>query len=512
MAYYAFRVKNHRPDKKVIVAAAFSYRRLLRKVGVGTDIATTVLLQGAGALLAYLVNRSVNRSLGPDGWDAYSLCMHNYILIGTAVADFGIIAVVMPRLAAARGEFSGAFGAAFILRLFTCLMGLAVAATLAAAYGNYELILPVVVGFGAVLFSGKMTGLRQVSEMVWRLKGRTWVISLISVVDALLLLGTLYVLDSYNALTVLNAMIALVATNVPGFVVVMLPIYLAYRRSGYAGRPIPKRYYRGIIVAALPIAAMAVTAQFFARAELLVIDATIGREYVGDYVAGILPLAGTIFLAVTVGVGLWPLISQIHRRARKDVAADWVISLGSRLLGGIAIGLSMVCFLFAEQIMAFFDPAYVEYAYILRIYSITSGLEYLVVFFDQTLLAVELRKEMMIGTLLSLGLVLVFQFVAISQWGIPGILIGKIAALCCKIAYQLLVLGRVLPGIRSGALKAFARLGAAAVPPSLALAFTGGLPLFARAGIVLAVTAASLLALRIVDLNELKTLRRLQIS
>lgn len=509
MAGYALR--NAYPDycEEVTLEQRPSYRRLLRRVGVGTDIGTTVLLQGVSALLAYLVNRTVTRSLGPDGWDAYSLCMHNYILIGTAVADFGIIAVAMPRLAAARGEFSPAFGASLGLRLVTCFLGLVVAVALTLIYGNYELLLPVIVGFGAVLVSGKMTGLRQVPEMIWRLKGRTWVISLIAVIDAVLLLGTLFLLDHYNALTVLTAMIALVATNIPGFLVVMLPIYRSYRESGYAGKRIPKNYYRGILVAALPIAAMAVTAQFFARAELLVIDATIGREYVGDYVAGILPLAGTLFFAVSVGVGLWPLLSQIHRRTRVDITAGWVISLGSRLLGGIAIGISMVCFLFAEQIMAFFDPAYVEYAYILRIYSITSGLEYLVVFFDQTLLAVEMRKQMMIGTLFSLGLVLIFQFIAIQSWGIPGILIGKIAALVCKIAYQLFVLGK---DIRSGALKAFLRLGAAALPPALALIATTTLPLLPRAAIVLTVTMISLIALRVIDWNELKVLRRLQLS
>lgn len=509
MANYAAGNPNTCVSEGVKLEGQRLYHRLLRRVGVGTDIGTTIVLQGGGALLAYLVNRSVARTLGQDGWDAYSLCMHNYILLGTAVADFGIIAVVMPRIAAAKGEFTSAFAAAFVLRLVTCTLGLCVAVGLTLLYGNYDLLLPVIIGFGAVLFSGKMTGLRQVPEMIWRLKGRTWVISMISLLDALLLFGTLLVMAHYNALTVTTAMIALVATNIPGFLFVMVPIYLGYRRSDYAGRRISRKYYRGIVIAALPIAVMAISSQFFARAELLVINATMGKEYVGDYVAGILPLAGTLFFAITVGMGLWPLISQIHRRTRQDVTAGWVISLGSRLLGGIAIGVSMVCFLFSEQIMAIFDPAYVQYAYILRIYSITSGLEYLVVFFDQTLLAVERRKEMMVGTLLSLGLVLIFQFAAIPTWGILGILIAKIAALLCKMTYQLYVLGN---DIRGGAFKAFLRLGGGVVAPVLALLGTQSLPVVPRAGIVLIVTVASLLALRIIDLRELKVLRRLQLS
>lgn len=485
------------------------YRRLLRRVGVGTDIGTTVLLQGIGALLAYLVNRAVARSLGPDGWDAYSLCMHTYIVIGTAVADFGIVATVMPRIAAARGEFSPAFGAAFTIRLFTFVLGLIVVASMTLIYGNAELLLPATIGFCAVLFSGRLTGMRQIPEMIWRLRGRTWVVTTIAVIDALILLGVLVVLDHTGELTLMTALIAFVVTGIPGFLVVLLPVVAAYRRSGYHRVRARPGYYRAIMVAALPVAVMAFTSQLFGRVEPLVIDATLGSAYVGDYIAGILPLAGTIFFAISVGIGLWPLISQVHRRARKDLSAGWVVSLGSRVLGGVAIMISVICFLFAEQIMAIFDPAYVQYAYILRIYSITSGLEYLVVFFDQTLLAVELRKEMMIGTLLALGLAVIFQIGAIALWGIPGILIGKIAALICKIAYQLHALGGE---IRTAALKSFVPLLAAAAVPAVALIATASLPVIPRAAIALPVAAAALFASRVIDPKELKVLRRLQLT
>ena len=486
-----------------------AYRRFFKKAGLGADIGLTVALQVVGALLAYTINIVIARSLGKSGWDDYSLCMHTYILIGTAVMDFGIIAVAMPRIAAARGKFSPAFSAALRLRFVTFFLGLAAALSMALIFGDGELLVPVLIGFGGALVSAKFTGIRQVPEVMWRIRGRTWIISVIAIFDAVLLLGIILILANQGMLTITTVMIALIAANVPGFLLVAVPIIRSFRRSELFGRTIPKKYYRGMVFGALPIAVMALSSQLFARIEPLVINATIGREYVGEYIAGILPLSGTIFFAITIGVGMLPLISQIHRRARSDVSAGWVVSVGSRTLGGVAIFISAVCFLFAEDILWLFDPDYVSYAYVLRIYSITNGLEYLVVFFDQTLLAVDSRKEVMIGTLLSVVLALVLQLAAIPLWGIHGLLIAKIVAVVAKIIYQLVVLGK---DIRVGALKAFYRLSYGIVSLIGVLFLTSSMPIVPRTLVTLVVVCAVLVLGRIVDLKALSRLRRLQLT
>lgn len=486
-----------------------AYRRFFKKAGLGTDIGLTILLQGLGALLAYGVNAVISRSLNDSAWDEYSLVMHTYVVIGTAVMDFGIVAVVMPRIAAARGSVIPAFKAALHLRLITFLLGLATALSLTWMFGNTELLLPVFIGFCGGLVSAKFTGIRQVPELLWRIRGRTWIIGTIAVFDALLLLGAILVLDAYNLLTVSTAVIALVAANLPGLLLVGIPVLRTYRRSGYSGIKIPKKYYRAIVFSALPVAVMSLSSQLFARIEPLVLNATIGEQFVGEYIAGILPLSGTIFFAITIGVGLLPLISQIHRRFRNDVDAGWVVSVGSRTLGGVAIFISAVCFLFAEEILWIFNEDYVAYAYILQIYSITNGLEYLVVFFDQTLLAIDSRKEVMIGTLLSLVLALGFQLAAIPYWGIHGILVAKILAVIAKIGYQLFVLGK---DIRRGALKAFVRLAMGVVGLVLILLVTDSLPIIPRAFITFVSVAAMLIVGRIVDIKELRRLRQLQLT
>ena len=486
-----------------------AYRRIFRKAGLGTDIGLTVVLQALGALLAYGINIVISRALGESGWDDYALCMHTYIVIGTAVMDFGIIAVVMPRLAAARGAFAPAFKAAFQLRLITYFLGLAAALGMALLFGDRELLLPILIGFGGGIVSAKFTGIRQVPELMWRLRGRTWIISTIALFDGLLLLGSILFLSANEILTINTAMMALVLANIPGFLLVGLPILRSYRKSGYEGKALPFRYYKGVVWGALPIAVMSLSSQLFARIEPLVINATIGREFVGEYVAGILPLSGTIFFAVTIGVGMLPLISQIHRRARNDVDAGWVVSVGSRALGGVALLISAGCFLFAEEILWLFNEEYMKYGYILRIYSITNGLEYLVVFFDQTLLAVDSRKEVMTGTLLSLILALGFQLAAVPLWGIHGILVAKIAAIAIKISYQLFVLGK---DIRLGALRGFLRIGLGVVALVLILMLTQWLPVIPRALVTFVALGGVLFAGKIVDLKELGRLRRLQLT
>lgn len=486
-----------------------AYRRLAGRAGLGTDIGATVFLQGFGALLAYAVNSVINRSLSPSDWDSYSLAMHAYIVIGSAVMDFGIIAVIMPRIAAVRGEYSQALKAALVLRLITFALGMLVVLGLSAVYGDFHLMLPAAIGFCGALVSSKFTGIRQVPEQIWRIKGRTWVISTIALMDGILLLGSMFLLWYLEALTVVTAMIALVVANIPGFLLVALPVLRGYRRSPWSGRRIPNRYYRAIVIEALPIAVMALISQIFARVEPLVLNATMGEEYVGGYIVGILPLAGTIFLAVTIGVGMLPLVSQIHNRTRSDVSKGWVISVGSRLLGGIALLLCGACFLFADDILRLFNPETVQYAYILRIFSITVGLEYLVVFFDQSLLAVDSRKEVMIGTVLSLVLALTFQVAAVAYWGIVGIMFGKIAAVALKIVYQLKVLGSE---VRRETLKGFLRLAVGAVVLAGTLYLSESLHIVLRSLIVFGGVIATLFLARIVDRKELGRLRRLQLT
>ena len=132
-----------------------------------------------------------------------------------------------------------------------------------------------------------------------------------------------------------------------------------------------------------------------------------------------------------------PIVAQYAKGVRSDHSFEFIISLGLRILGGIGLGISVVCFLFAESIMTIFGAQFTHYAYILRIYSIINGLTYLVVMFDQFLLATGRRKQTLYGALIYFLLALALEPVTIRQWGIRGMMYAKLIAICCLIAFQI---------------------------------------------------------------------------
>ena len=400
-------------------------RRLNRKFGLGTDISLTVVLQGVSALLAFAVQPIIARVLGESGWDTYTLCMQTYVMIGAAVVDFGVVAVALPRIAVAGGFSSPAFQSSFYLRLITFTLGLSVAIILTFIFGDTNLLVPVLMGMGVVIVSGRFTSFRQLPEMIWRVKGRAWVVGAVAILDTALMVSAVLLLKNTVDFTVTSVIGLLLLINIPGFVLIAFPVVRAFKRSSAVKIGYHSRYVKGMAISALPIATMAIAAQIFGRIEPLVINAVYGKDLVGDYVAAISPLMGTIFIAVSISVGLQPLISQLHKRVRSDVKGEWVMTVGVNTLGAVGLTISAVAVIFAEEIIGLFGEVYIKNAWMLRIYAITNVLEFLVVLYDQSLIGIDKRREVMVGTLLSLGAALAFQVVGVLYWGIVGILLGK---------------------------------------------------------------------------------------
>jgi hypothetical protein len=164
---------------------------------------------------------------------------------------------------------------------------------------------------------------------------------------------------------------------------------------------------------------------------------------------------------------------------------------------------------FGEQIMHLFGAQYVQDAYILRTFSVISGLTFTVVMFDQFLLAMHKRKQTLMGAMLNFGLALATEPITIRIWGIRGMMYSKGLALCCLIAFQL---SRFEPGMRRAAMLALLRL----LPPAAALAgilyVTSEFGIYPRAAIALAVTAVAVLGLRTIGRAELAGLRALRVT
>jgi O-antigen/teichoic acid export membrane protein len=482
----------------------------LKKLGVGADIGISVLFQVLAAALAFAFQTIILRSMSKDDSGSYFLIL-SYITIASGLGDFGLLATITPRLSVARDESTPAFKAAFALRAVMLMVSLLLLNIYLMIIGQDGLLLYVNVAYISVLISSKATGIRQLFELVWRLRGRTYVITAIGVVDIVLGLLALWLLHHFGEVTLLRAVTIFSLCNIPGCLVVAIPLIGRFRRAGTFTYRVPARYYRAIFVAALPVGLMGLLGQTSGQLETLVIEAStvMTRADIAAYNAGIRPLLGSVFIATAFSFGLVPIVAQYAKGVRSDHSFEFIISLGLRILGMIGLGVSVVCFLFAEPIMTIFGAQFAHDAYILRIYSIINGLTYLVVMFDQFLLATGRRKQTLYGALIYFLLALVLEPVTIRQWGIRGMMYAKLIAICCLIAFQITRFPRE---IRLAALGGMSRLLPSVVVFGAGLAATASLGTWTRGAIVAGLVAAVALGTRTVKLGELKALKTMRIT
>ncbi len=486
-------------------------RKFFTAVSVGSDISLTIILQGITGLLALALQPLIARKLGAGGWDTYSLCMQTYATIGSAVIDFGIFAFVFPKVAVTRDFASLPFASAVLLRIPTFLLAATVTLGVAAAFGDAEYWYLILAGLFVVFIASRFPGMRQAMEMIWRIRGRTWVVAGISVMDMSIFILAILLLPDLVARSVLSVIITFFLSNVPGFVVVTYPILRRYFATPGAPRRVPLRYLKQVVYGSAPVALMVLSAQIFGRVEPLIINAVFGKDPVGDYMAAILPIGGTAFIASTIGVGLQPLIAQAWRGTREDISGEWILSIGTRILGSVGILIGMFCFIFAEQILSLFGPEYVSSAWILRVYCLTNLLEFGVMFYDQSLIGINKHRQVMAGTIGALLLALGFQIAGALLWGVPGILAGKIAAVSCKIAYQLSIFR---PRWRREALYALVRLGGivALFGGGAYLAYLLDVSPVVEGGILLPVVLGAMFLLKVIDLPGLNRLRAIRLK
>lgn len=480
----------------------------LKMLGVGADIGLTVSLQVVGALAAYGFQIMVLRSLSKEESGIYFLAI-SYITIASGFADFGLVATVMPRLAVAGGEATPAFKAGFALRAGMLLVvGILMNAIMAVA-GRWDLLGLVNLAYISSIFGAKATGLRQFLDILWRLRGRTYVLTAVGVFDMLLGVAGLFLLWHYGEPTVMTVTLIFALCNIPGFVAVTFPWISRLRRSGFFRQKIPARYYRTLFLASLPVGLMGALAQVSGQLEPLVLDGFMSKADIAAYTAGTRPLIGLGFVAVTLAFGLAPLVAQHARRARSDSSFDFIISVAVRLIGVLGLGICAMCALFSEQIMLIAGREYVADAYILRMFSIINGLTFLVIVFDQFLLAMGRRKQTLYGAILYFVLALGLETLIIGRWGIMGMMYAKLAAVCCLVLFQLVMVG---DEVRRSAARALGNLlPTAAVLLGAALA-TVHLDLWMRVPAVLVPTLGALLLMRTVKISELKMLRKMNVT
>jgi O-antigen/teichoic acid export membrane protein len=480
----------------------------MRRLGVGSDIGLTAILQALAALGAFALQAIIVRSLSKDQAGLYFLTL-SYVTIASGMADFGILAAIYPRLSVAKGGGSPAFRAGMVLRLLSMVFAWIVINIYLMIDGDWQIIGLVNVGYSSVVFSSRMSGIRQFFETLLRLQGRTYLLSLLALVDMAITILVIALLGYLHILNVFRAMVVITVGSIPGFIVLLWPALRYLRTATATAVRIPARYYRAVLVASLPLALFVFTGQVYAQLETLVIKSFLTLSAVSAYGAAVRPLVGTLFFAGVVAVGVVPIVAQSYVGSRPDVSIDYIVSVAVRIIALLGIGICAACNVFHDQIMLIFGRQYVAEGYILRIYSITNMLVFLVILFDQFLLIAGLRRQTLIGALLSFLLALVLELVLIRPYGIVGMMMAKLFSVLCLIVYQLWMLRR---DVRRAALDGLRRLLLPAAALAIAIVVTDGLPLAVRAAAVFGLPLAVLGLTRALPVSDLLLLRTIRVD
>ncbi|MBC8144654.1 MAG: polysaccharide biosynthesis C-terminal domain-containing protein [bacterium] len=483
--------------------------RASTQVGVGADTALSTLMTALATLGNYLFTIVVFNALaGKEEAGIYGLTI-TFLTVGSSIADFGLNATIMPRVSMARGPNTPALRAATILRLGAIAVAWIGLNVYLHIFGPADLVLYVNLAFLGIFVSSRITGLRQMLEMLWRLKGRAYVAIGFSVLDSLLALAIVVVIGRAGNIDVATVMMVWTIAALPGFVLLLVPLLPSLRKAVKLWQPLPGRYYKTLFIATLPVAAMAFSGQVAAQLETFVLSWAGTIADVGEYRVASSPAMGLIFIPVVISVGLAPVISQMYRSKRAELTMEQLISIGTRLTATIGLGLCVLCVLFADQIMGIFPAHYASGAYILRLYSVIIALVFIVVALDQYLLAVGKRRQVFVSSTVNLVLSIALEIPMILMYGIRGMMAAKIVAVVATIGYQV----AALPGeMRSGAIKGLMRMIGPAAAFAVCVVATPEMSLPLRAGVTLTVVIASVVLFGTVRLGELNTLRRLRLT
>lgn len=484
-------------------------RRRLRRLGVGADIGLTTLLQVLNAVAALAIQVVVVKNLSKEGAGVYFLAQA-VLTIAASMADFGLAAVVYPRLAVVEGVETPAYRAGVLLRLATIALSWALTNIYLLGQGSRELTLAVNIGYVMIFFSTRLCGMRQFLEIVWRLKGRTYLYTALAALETAGTLAILILLAATGHLTVISIMVTFAVAGLPGFILNFWPIRDTFLRSRWFRAGLSRRYYRSIFLASLPIAVMGVFGQLFGQLDTFVIEHFMTLADVGRYNAATRLLNGGIVLPMALAVGLVPVVAQVYRGARSDVSISYVISLAVRILILADLGICAVCWVFSDQIMLIFGKQYLSEAYILRVYSITNGLVFLVILFDQFLLAAGRRRQSLSGAVFAFILGAILEVIAVRWFGMMGVLTAKILAVGSLIVFQLAVSRR---DVRQAALDGFRRMLLPAGVLAAAVALSWPLEsIVLRAVIVAAALGVGIIISGAVQPAEIRRLKELRVA
>lgn len=475
-----------------------------RGVSVGPDMLLGILLQSLNAATAFGLMLILARTLPKEEFGLYSLALAPMV-IATGFADFGIVATLMPRMAVAGSLPNPAFRTGLLLRLLLIVVAwVGMNLYLLAVVADSRFLLIVNLGYLAILFSSKLTGLRQIFEMLWRLKGRGYGVSLFALVDGLLILAGVLLVSWKGTLNPERVMLIILLGSIPGCLAIVFPVMLRLRGQGLWVKA-PKRYFLGVVRASLPIALFGTVAQMQGQIETLVVGHFGNLQQIAAISVPIRVLQGTLFMATIASFTLAPVIAQIYKRRRRDLSIEQIVSVAVRLIGSVGLGITLFCVLFAPQIMMIFGNEYAADAELLRLYSFANALTFLVVTFDQVLMAIGSRTKVLYGVVIGLVASLLLEVIAVVSVGsLESIIVAKI----CSIAFLVLLQTLFLPiSIRRAAQQALMRIGAVMSVLAISVWLIPTDQIWVRSVVAVGLVTAVATWGRLITINDLNLLR-----
>ncbi|SVB45460.1 uncharacterized protein METZ01_LOCUS198314, partial [marine metagenome] len=164
----------------------------------------------------------------------------------------------------------------------------------------------------ALLISPKLPSLRVVYEQVFQAHLRMEVPTLIKLLDGGLLVALIYSIIFYGQ-PVLWVMVAYVACNLPGMIIILL----ASRKYVRPGRTFDLRLMVGLLRQALPIAVLGVFATLYSRLDILFLSLWWDETAIGYYTAAYRLTEAFRILPAAVLVSLYPVMVATADRIKE---------------------------------------------------------------------------------------------------------------------------------------------------------------------------------------------------
>jgi len=470
-------------------------------------MALSAVLQGFSALLSFATTALVFRGLSKEDAGIFSL-LTSYVIVTSAFIDFGLVAVVFPKMSFVRGANTPSFKAGFVLRGLMMVIGMVGISVYLFITGKSEWIFLILLNYGTVLFSSKISGLRQFFESFLRIKGRTYLVSTLAFVDSLL--GFLVILYFFklHGLSLVRIFMANGLAGIVGFTIISVPVIRRLIKENVWSIKLNFRYYKVILLASLPIALMSVIGQLFSQVETFIINIFLTKTDIASYNAACRPLQGIVFLPVMLSIGLAPVVTQVFRNTRKDIDLSTIIEFGAKIFLALALIVFSVSNIFSEEIISIFGSQYHTSAGLLRLYSFSIGGTFLIVYFDQMLLAVGYRVKVFYGALIGLVIAIVSETLVIQGYGVVGIIFAKMFAMFSVMSFQIFSMTKEM---RKGIIDGFIKF----VPSILILGclvyFTENINSLLKGIILILSLFTTVWLFQIFTLKEIRTVRNLNI-